>query len=352
MLLWCLIALMVIALCLFCFFTLVASDDAEAAPRNRETVQFTLPSGEIVSNDTWIQDETRENNLTFRETASSPPQSLDTGLQLDIDSWPWSEIQLNAARLFKFPDHRILIIEPYIFVFAHRLTGSSWSETRMLADTATSDYLQIFTKPGDPDYPRSPGQPIIYSDGSPSYLVKKNYHFDHLNGDGRTLFFKRTADGDPYPQWLAYSLSFVPSSIWGLQFDFDATVKANRFSPPKDPGLMIDASVVQYPGKFSADPTLKKQDLLAKPGATETPVQSFPLSATDWTSVQGDFPKTTMQIRFGFWSLSPGYVSVLVKGDNDFDDPDRHLKLGEWQRQFGLRRDNVIFEIFYRMRQR
>jgi len=95
---------MVLAASLPIFFKPLRFLEDDEKPRGRNTVQFTLPTGEIVSNDTWVQDENRYNNLSFRESASTPPQPLDLGIMPDIDTWPWAVIAVNNARLFRYAD--------------------------------------------------------------------------------------------------------------------------------------------------------------------------------------------------------------------------------------------------------
>jgi len=340
MLLGCSIVLMLLAASLSFFFKLVPHHDVVREINGHKTDRFTLPTGEIVSNSTWVQDETRVNNLSFRESTSAPPQPLKIGLVPDIDTWSFEEIALNKTRLFRYPDRLVLVIDPYIFVSEKNDSGPSWQEGRFLFDQATTDFLQIFLPPDGP---------------APSYLWGHFYHFDHLENEGRTLFLTRTANGAPYPQFLVYRLSQYDK--W--EFDLDATNHANQFPSPKDPGLVVDVAVVKYSGEFSLASDIKMDQVLARPGSAKVYEQSYPLTASDWVACKGDYPgpdgeplHLPMQIHFGFWDLSPGYLSVFLQGPSYYAESYRHIKQGQWQAQTAERHGHFIFETFYRVRER
>jgi hypothetical protein len=200
----------VAGLALFLKQLLLPGDDD--SPRGRKTVQFTLSRGEVVSNDTWVQDETRYNNLSFRESASSPPQPLDLGLQPDIDTWPWVEIALNNARLFRYADYRVLVIPPYIFVSEKRGLGTFWKPSRFTSDADSMNYLRAFAKRDDHD-------------------LFNLYQFDRLGDGGQTLFLMRVAEAQQYPQHLVYHLS----QFHDWKFDRVATTNASAIAPVKNP---------------------------------------------------------------------------------------------------------------------
>jgi hypothetical protein len=354
MLLWCVIILMVMAAGLAFFFRLVKSHDFffsnESEIYDHKKEQFTLPTGEIVSNDSWMNDEDRENHLVFRENATAPAQPLNTTMHADADNY--YEIAVKDAKLFRYGDRQVLVIDPFIFVSDKSDPETQWKSHRFLLENGTMDYLENFCPPSNKYYPQPAVSDVLY---------RNIYHFDHLEDDGRTLFLSRDANGAPYPQFLVYHMS----KFRDWEFDFDATIKADKFSSPKDPGLIVDVSVVEYTG----DPPISPDDVnpnfeirmdlvLARPGAAKVYDQSYPLPASGWVSCEGDFPYAAgktfhqdMQLRFGFWNLKPDYLSVFLKGDSTYADPYRLIKLGQWQEQNVQRYEGSVFETFYRVRQ-
>lgn len=166
-------------------------------PTTTET--FTLPTGEVVSYETYyvhaFQDPGRDYQFYFQQTPSSPKERLGNKFP-----GPGDPIPLKNVKIYRFKDRWVLVIDSLIFskpdsyVFFHSLPfeDQTWK--------------------------------ILYN-------KRDNFvSFDRIADDGKSLVTKGTTIGNDRLQYFVYKVS----SEGELELDSERSKKANDSGlPPK-----------------------------------------------------------------------------------------------------------------------
>jgi hypothetical protein len=154
---------------------------------------------------------------------------------------------------------------------------------------------------------------------STPFIATLDYEFDHFDQAQDLLVTKRVSPAESFPKFLVYSRALYGD---GWKFDLERTRSADSLSPPSDPNLQVDISIVTYPGAFASIPTNEDRGAaLALPGAREVFHQALPLSAASWQAFDYSLAIPTgvvisqrFEVLFGFWDFESPYFTVFWRG--------------------------------------
>jgi hypothetical protein len=288
---------------------------------NQSTEQAELPTGEIVSNDSYFSPPGIlsgnwgwcHNQLYFQKNSSAPRETMGgdiayTARMQSSGEYP-PPVSLKSARIvYEDGDHLMLVVNNSIY---DRYSQSHWSEPLRTGDQLANAFLRTFRKDGE----SGAGDTLTDENSRP------RYGFDHVDTNPLKIVIKRISDGNNYPKFLAY----FPAGWGAWFFDLERTRLINGLSPPKDPELTLEISAVTYRG----DETVSKnrKEALASPGAREIFHQSVPLSSTEWSNFvyshtvpDHKAPEKSRERReeidflFGFWDATPGCCYLCCRG--------------------------------------
>ena len=253
-------------------FCVMSSCSPSQTEKFIETVS--LPSGEVLTNESFLslgRDSVRHNRLFFQQTAASPRELL--GESIEEDAAPLS---LRASKPFlqRTQDRTALIIGSHVFQRWLRKEGPYWYHLTTNPNPAASVFLRAFLPAGDPRIPRS--SPIGIRGWFDVPKPEVRYRFDRIDLDQNVLFTRRDSPDTTFPEFLVYS---ARQYGFTLSFDIERTRTANHHQPPNDADILIDFSVVTYPGDLRLGKD--RETVLGLQGATEIHAQTLPLSSSN-----------------------------------------------------------------------
>jgi len=235
------------------------------------TEKVTLPGGEIVINESTPAEwkSAANNKIFFQRNASSPREEVG-------DAWAQEDntiISLSnpAPKLFTDGDNVTLALNSYVFQRIPEKQAVHWSHK----STETDEIASLFIRSLLPT-----NSPLLNYIGSSQKPTRINpffvpYVFDQFDPK-ENILTTRCAYTDPaVPKLLIYS-AIKYGSPW--TFDLERTRKANNLNPPPDSDILIDFSVIAYPGGIEG--LLYHSNALEIPGAKEIYAQTVPLSYT------------------------------------------------------------------------
>ena len=292
-----------------------------------ETV--TLPTGEVVMNESKSDDAGSSNNLFYQANASAPYESLG---EIDL---MFSSISLHKSKPFilKGGNHEALVIGDYVFERSAQKGGRYWLVKDTKPDFVAEALLRNFILPNGP----------------------AQYVFDHLDLDQNVLVTRlklpkltkaeareehaaqqksQSAFPNPtYPKYLVYS---APQYGLPLTFDFQRTGALNGLPLPNDK-LSMDVSVVTFPGDTSRLLGRDRAAALAEPGAKEIFAKTFPLNGETWTKIEYATrlsPTITENSQFeailGFNDPAPHRVNIFWRREPDQQADWHPTETGAW----------------------
>jgi len=309
-----------------------AMSGCSPAQTEKATETISLPSGEVLTNEFFLslgRDSVRHNKLFFQQTASSPRELL--GESIEEDAAPLS---LHATKPFiqRSQDRTALMIGSHVFQRWLRKDGPYWYHLTTNPDPAASVFLRVFLPPGDFRISRS--SPIGIRGWFDVPKPEVPYRFDHMDLDQNVLVTRRNSSDAAFPEFLVYG---ARQYGFTLNFDIERTRFANHIQPPPDAGILIDLSVVTYPGDLKLGKS--REAALALPGATEIHKQTQPLSSNTWTTAECSFTiptGTVINERFdallGFRDPLPDYLSVFWRRHPILWDDWHFIRAGDWIR--------------------
>lgn len=302
------------------------------AQTEKATDTLALPTGEILTNESFLslgRDSVRHNKLYFQQDASLPRELLSETIEEDA-----APLSLHAAKpqIQTSRDRTALLLGPYFFQRWLRKEGPYWYHTTTNPDAAASVFLRSFLQPGDPLISSATAGNIR---GWFDILKPEvSYVFDHIDLDKNVLVTRRNSPDAAFPEFLVYSALQYGST---LRFDIERTRSANHLEPPSDSNILIDVSVVTYPGELKLGNS--RDSVLALPGATEIHAQTLPLIPTKWTASECSFTIPTgarINERFdallGFLDPLPNYLSVFWRRYPVFWDDWHFVRMDDWIR--------------------
>jgi len=292
-------------------------------PTKRSSETVTFPTGEVLKNEYWVSDGgidgSESNKISFQETPSSP-----------IEKWEPeddSKLPVSQAKLIRYHKFLAMVaINQHIFEHCVERGESHWDEITWMGDSGAQNFIDSALRP---------------EDLRRTYALQSNfdYWFDHVDFDHGVLVTFRHYPDDRFPRYLAYidepiipSTSDTRSRNW--HFDLDQTRTINGIQPPDDPGLVVDVSVIAG-SPSPGGPT--REDVL-KNGGKEIFRQSFPVSSSNWTSIDftseparaGQAPTPVhYEFRFGFQEAS-GHYTFRWRGGDFYETQYPSAPLGEW----------------------
>lgn len=312
---------------------------------------LTLSTGEILTNESFLsvgRDSVQTNKLFFQQSASSPRESL--GEIIEEDAAPLSLHNANP-QLQRSRDRVTLIMGSHIFQRWLREGGPYWYHASTNPNPAASVFLRSFLKPGDSRIAIPSGRGFRGWFDIPRLEVP--YAFDRIDLDQNVLVTHRNSSDATFPEFLVYS-AVQYGFTWC--FDIERTRSANHLKPPFDSNILIEFSVVTYPGKLKFDGT--RDSVLALRGAKEIHGRTLPLNSSTWTTTEcsvtipdGTTIKERFDVLLGFLDPSPEYLSIFWRRHPVLWDDWHFIKLGDW-----VRADATGFEgdlsrvVFFRVR--
>jgi hypothetical protein len=298
----------------------------------KATDTVSLPTGEILTNESFLsvgRDSVRHNNLFFQQSASSPREAL--GEIIEENAAPLS-LHRAAPKLLRSGDRTALLIGTNIFQRWLRKGGPYWYHATTGPDPAASVFLRSFVPSGDSRISTSAGRSVrgwfdIWRPDVP-------YAFDHIDLDQNVLVTRRDSPDTTFPGLLVYS-ALQYGFTW--RFDIERTRSANHLEPPPDAGVVIDFSIVTYPGDLKLATT--RDTVLAAPGAKEIHLQTLPLSSNAWTATEcsltiptGASVNERYDALLGFIDPLPDYASIFWRSYPVLWDDWHFVRFGEWIR--------------------
>lgn len=179
-----------------------------------------------------------------------------------------------------------------------------------------------------------------------------SYTFDKVDLENNTLTTHRDTAEDLLPKVLVYANKYYED---GWEFDLERTRAANALSPPPETNLLVDVSVITYPGDIRV--MKDRSAALSVLNAREAYAGTLPLSAKEWRGGEyslvlpnGTNRTESYKILLGFADNLPGCFHVLW--ETPPLNPTWHfIKIGEWD--FGgssATKDNLAIWVFLRIR--
>jgi len=225
-----------------------------------------------------------------------------------------------------------LRIGSHIFLRWPRKEGPYWCHETTATNAAASIYLRSFLPFGDSRIAVPSENDTLKWFETPRPDVP--YAFDHIDLGQNVLVTKRDSLENIFPMFLIYSATQYG---FPLEFDIERTRDANRFKPPPDSGVIIDFSVVTYPGELNARTNSKRSTCLLLPGAQEIHTQSLPLSSSTWTAIECSFAipngiviKDRFDVLLGFLDPLPDRLSIFYRHHPVFVNTWQFIKFGDW----------------------
>ena len=305
---------------------------------NRSKEKRIFPTGEILTEESYLssglQGSDWNNQLYFQETESSPLEKLGTNIYGD---WQSHTLPLSEAKLIRAKGLLLLIVlKEHIFQHPVLKGKSYWQEIAWMPNNVIS-YLGACRKADD------------QSNNSQKSRIDLKYHFDHLDTDQNLLITKRASPDSHLPLYLVYSsvtynqpVAKAPGILDGFdwKFDLERTRATNNIKPPESPNLVVDVSVMTWTENMKGG-WPSREVALSQPGAKELYSKSFPISSTDWKSVdyttidpyQGGQKTISKHVEFLFGFQDPVADSYTFcwRGKDLYGTQYPSVKIGEWK---------------------
>ena len=325
---------------------------------NKSTTQVVLPTGEIVTNDSYKSQGGMldvngwyHNQLYFQKTASSPREKIDGDITFPADRISVaSPFSLKDATLVSGgSDHLALVVDHYVF----KRSTSGWVDCDGLFGGIVDAFFRSFLNADDVRVGRSGSDGGVEGSEPYPYLLGLTpvYRFDHFDPANCVLVMKRISSENELPPFLVYSGPAFDAS-WAL--DLPRTRAMNSLAIPPDPNLVIDISLIIHPKDLDS-PFIGRSKALALPGARELTFKSFPLSSTQWNNLE--CPSTdrteapiTEQYRtlFCFWDTMPDHCSFYWRKENPDQTEFHFVTTDIWYSRFISGGDTT--NLFFRVR--
>ncbi len=327
--------LTLVSLYLLLFWVGIYLESPSVGEKETDTMDF--PTGEILTNTSLCyvgMGVTRRNQLAFQETSTSPVESV--ALIKTFGSVPLSVETAKLVHLGSLP--LAIGLNDCLFT-RHILNGKPyWSEYNTMADVIAPAFVQSLGKTNT----GSIGN--LFS--SSIFLGKPIYEFDRLDAQNRVLVIKRSLPDFPQLQYLVYSEDAFNSlgqktvrilHDWPWHFDLLRTRQINGLTPPEDPHLTLEVSVITVPDEFNVR-FPDREYLLSHAGAKELLDESFPLSSTEWKAFDYQYWNTNLKVQttnhievlFGFKNAEPGDYTICLRGLDDKGVPYSVVQADTW----------------------
>jgi hypothetical protein len=320
-----------LAFALFCSASSCLKEKTVLETEKTETVS--LPGGEILTTESFLtlssHDSFRRLKLFFQKNASS---QRETVIEFLVEGAAPISLRSDAPQLFTSGDRTALRIGSHIFLRWPRKAGPYWHHETTAPNAAASIYLRSFLSSSDSRIAVPSGNNTLKWFETPKPDVP--YAFDHYDFEQNVLVTKRDTPENTFPEFLVYSANQY-GFPWG--FDIERTRNANSFKPPLDSGVIIDFSVVTYPGELDLRTNSKRSTCLLLPGAQEIHAQSLPLSSSKWTPMECSFAipngiviKDRFDVLLGFLDPLPDHLSIFYRHHPVLSNTWQFIKFGDW----------------------
>jgi len=173
------------------------------------------------------------------------------------------------------------------------------------------------------------------------------YHFSSVDDVQSAMITERSSSDNSIPTYLVYTGADYDQSVRkspsifddiGYFFDLERTRAINGLSPPQDPALIIDVSVVS--GLDARDLNSPGLATASYPGGKELLRESVALSSTKWkqvnfTTSQGSEANSVsapshIDFLFGFSDSTSDTYTLCVRGSNLYGIQYPTAKTNEW----------------------
>ena len=233
--------------------------------------KVTLPGGEIVINESTPAEwrSSAHNKIFFQRNSSSPREEVG-------DAWALEDntiLSLNnqSTQVFTDGNQVTLVVGSHLFQRIPEKQNVHWSHKSTEADEIASLFIRSLLPTNSPllSYTGSSQKPMRIN---PFFVP---YVFHKFDPKENILTTRCTSTDPDVPKLLIYS-AIKYGAPWS--FDLERTRKANNLNPPQHVDVLIDFSVITYPGGIEG--RLYRSSALEIPGAKEIYAQTLPLSYT------------------------------------------------------------------------